>query len=174
MRRLATATVSVLALTALAVPAAADIGVVADGLGEDRPANADIVRLKARNGDDAVRVKVTFADLDPERRARVKVLVDPAPKDTTQYVVESVKRPGRAVRTRLLLALGMEFDGTPIDCGGVRGSWDFDRGLVKVRVPQSCLAAQGRVATLKATTVYGQRGDWTDFLRVRKGSSTNA
>ena len=176
MRRLATTIVTApaaLLVAALAVPASAGTGVVQDGLGEDLPANADISSLRARNGEGAVTVTVRFTELDPERRARVKVLVDPAPKDTTQYIVESVKRPGRAPETRLLLAPGMEFDGTPIPCDGVRGTWDSDRALVKARVPQSCMPEQGRVAKLKATTLYVERGDWTDFLRVRKGSATD-
>lgn len=175
MRRLATTTVAALALAMAlpAVPTHAETGAVADGLGVDLPANTDVTGLRVRNGETTVGLRVRFADLDPDRRARVKILVDPAPKDATQYIVESVKRPGRTGETWLLLALGMEFDGTPVACDGITGAWDVERDRVDVRVPQSCMPEQGRVAKFRASTVHGQRaGDWTDFLRVRKGSST--
>ena len=160
---------------ALSVPAAADTGSVRDAEGDTGRVNQDITRLRVANGENAVRVKVRFDALDPDRRARVKILVDPAPKDDTQYIVASVKRPGEADETWLLLALGMEFDGTPIPCDAITGAWDFERATVRVRVPQSCLPENGRVHKFKATTIFGARtGDWTEFLRVRKGSSVAA
>lgn len=172
MDRLVTTAVAALALVALAAPAGAEKGVIVDGSGGDVPTNTDISKVKINNGDTTVRLRVKFAELDPEKRARVKVLIDPAPKDATQYIVESVKRPGRAGQTLLLLALGMEFGGTPIACEGISGDWDYDRALVKLRVPQSCMTEQGSVAAFKASTIYGtHEGDWTDFARVRKGSS---
>ena len=160
---------------ALSGPATADTGSVADAEGDTGRVNQDITRLRVTNGEDAVRFKVKFDALDPDRRARVKVLVDPAPKDATQYIVASVKRPGETDETWLLLALGMEFDGTPIECDGITGAWDVERASVRVRVPQSCLPENGRVHKFKATTMFGARtGDWTEFLRVRKGTSASA
>ncbi|MBA3781403.1 MAG: hypothetical protein H0X12_06045 [Nocardioides sp.] len=175
MNRLATTTVAALAVFALAAPARADTSVIVDGPDEGLTPNLDIRLLKINNGESSVSLRLEFEELDPEKRARAKILIDPAPKDATQYIVESVKRPGVAGDTWLLLALGMEFDGTPIECDGIHGAWDYDRALVKVRVPQSCMPENGRFAKFKATTTYGNRlGDWTDFARIRKGSSLPA
>lgn len=172
-RLLVTAALAVAAPAALVAPVHAEGASLEDPVGEVTKVNQDISRLMVNNGEDSISVRVKFAELDPTRRARVKVLVDPAPKDGVQYIVTSVKRPDSDAQTLLLLAVGMEFDGIPIECEGLRGSWTFERSLVKMRIPQSCLPENGRVHKLKATTVFGGRtGDWTDFLRVRKGSSS--
>ncbi|WP_426245622.1 hypothetical protein [Nocardioides sp. LHG3406-4] len=169
MIRLATTAMATLALLALAAPAGADTGSIVDSDEALRP-NTDIKKVKINNGETSVGLRVKFYELDPEKRARVRVLIDPAPKDTTQYIVESVKRPGQDGETWLLLAVGMEFDGTPIECDGIEGAWDYDRALVTMQVPQSCLPENGVMHKYKATTIYGDRsGDWTEFARVRKG-----
>lgn len=171
MNRLATTAIAALAVLALAAPACADTSVIDDGPDADLTPNLDIKLLKINNGESSVSLRLKFEELDPEKRARAKILIDPAPKDDTQYIVESVKRPGRGGQTRLLLALGMEFDGTPIPCQGLRTAWDYDRAVVKLRVPQSCMPETGRFAKFKATTIYADRpGDFTEFARVRKGS----
>ncbi len=175
MNRLAAAAAAGLAVLALAAPAHADKRVIVDGPDDGLRPNLDISQLKINNGETNVRLRLKFEELDPERRARAKILIDPAPRDDTQYLVESVKRPGLKGETWLLLALGMDFDGTPVECDGIRGAWDYDRAMVTVRVPQACLPENGRFATFKATTIYGHGpGDWTDFARVRKGSSSTA
>ncbi len=176
MNRLLTVAAAAIALAALAAPADAARDVIVDPPDDTlTTSNADLKKVKINNGESSVSLRVKFHELDPEHRARVKVLVDPAPKDTIQYIVESVKRPGQTGETRLLLAVGQEFGGTPIECDGIDGAWDYDGALVKLRVPQSCMPEQGSLAKFKATTIYGQKdGDWTDFARVRKGSSTTA
>lgn len=175
MKRLLTTVAAATALAALAAPAMAATGAVVDPPDESVKVNSDIKKLKINNGETSVSLRVKFTELDPDRRARVKVLIDPAPKDETQYIVESVKRPGETGETWLLLALGMEFDGTPIECDGIEGSWDYEAAVVKVRVPQSCMPEQGMFAKFKATTVsQGSTGDWTEFARVRKGASLSA
>lgn len=172
MHRLAITVGAGLAALALAAPARAATEVIVDGPDAGLKPHLDIRGLEITNGGANVSLRLTFAELDPGRRARAKILIDPRPGDDTQYLVESVKLPGAAGKTWLLLALGTEFDGTPLACDGVTGRWSYDRAMVKVRVPQSCLPRTGRAAKFKATTAYGDHaGDWTDFARVRKGSA---
>jgi hypothetical protein len=171
MRR--TAVLVVLAglfLSLSVAPASAGRATIRDEVQPRLPAEMDILRMKIVNGERRVVLKLKFRDLAPDRRARSKVLIDPRPRDDTQYLAYSVRRPGKGTVTELQIATDLEFGGEAIPCAGMVGRWSMRRDTLRFRVPQRCLVENGRVHRFKAIAgFWGNRGDFTRFRNVRRG-----
>lgn len=173
MRRTALGLICVV-LTGLAVwqasPATAERVTIPDTRQPGLPVNMDLLKVRINNAEDTVVLKVRFADLVDTTRARTQVLVDPRPNDDVQYIAEWEFHPGRAAETRLLIATDQEFGGEPIPCDTLVGVENFDTDVVRIKVPQSCLKRNGRIAAFKAVSGFWRRtGDYTDYVTARRG-----
>ncbi|GAA1507322.1 hypothetical protein [Nocardioides humi] len=157
-------------LLALPAPAGAAVKVIDDGAEPALPARMDILRVKIDNRADRVVLKLTFRGLDKARKAQTKVFIGTRPGTDEGFIAYSGYRPRTGAVTQLWEPTDQEFGGTPIECSGIRGKWRFDRDRVRIVVPQACLDSTAPRYRFKAVAgFYKTKGDWTDFVGVKRG-----
>ena len=137
-------------LVGLQVPAQAQRVTVEDEA-KDAKARFDITRVIFKNNSDAISVKAHFADLSG---AGTQIFgINFRPKGASRHLVASARRnPNGSVTTGLWRLNGDT--STSLPCK-VQAQWELARDVVKLRVPQRCLAKHGRVVV----TAYVDQGD---------------
>lgn len=139
-----------LVLVGLQVPAQAQRVTVEDEPNDAKP-RFDITRVIFKNNSDGISAKAHFADLSGSGTQIFGINF--RPKGASRHLVASAQRnPNGSVTTGLWRLNGDS--STSLACK-VQAQWEVGRDVVKLRVPQRCLAKHGRVVV----TAYVDQGD---------------
>jgi len=142
-----------------------------DAAGDAAP-TADITRVTVKNTDTTLTIRVKLSKATAGRTHVVATLT-PAAEGAATYVARTVETgPGKKVGATLETTAPDATAATPVDCPGIKAAVSAGRrGMVQLRIPQSCFGADAGtlVAEVATATAAGDVADVTTPVEVEQG-----